>query len=101
MWMDLSRICTRTIRDVDKKIVGVDIVPKVSELSFENDTIRNTVPILFRHIGNENDKTITKRQNDTKIHACQRTRRYQVPWCNTSIIFHTRYHVSMEFTEWS
>ena len=55
MWMDLSRICTRTIRDVDKKIVGVDIVPKVSELSFENDTIRNTVPTLFRYIGNEND----------------------------------------------
>ena len=63
---------------MDKKIVGVDIVPKVSELSFENDTIRNTVPQLFRYIGNENDKTITKRENDKKIHACQRTRRYQV-----------------------
>ena len=67
----------------------MDIVPKVSELSFENDTIRNTVPTLFRYIGNENDKTITKRQNDKTItkrqndkkipvHACQRTRRYQV-----------------------
>ena len=40
---------------MDKKIVGMDIEPKVSELSFENDTIRNTVPTLFRYIGNEND----------------------------------------------
>ena len=65
---------------MDKKIVGMDIVPKVSELSLKNDTIRNTVPTLFRYIGNENEKTITKRQNDKKIqaHACQRTRRYQV-----------------------
>ena len=54
---------------MDKKIVGKDIVPKVLELSFENDTIRNTVrtvPTLFRYIGNDNDKTITKRQCDKK-----------------------------------
>ena len=63
---------------MDKKIVGMDIVPKVSELSFENDMIRKTVPTLFQYIGNENDKTITKRQNDKNIHACQGTRRYQV-----------------------
>ena len=56
----------------------MDIVPKASELSFENNTIRNTVPTLFRYIGNENDKTITKRPNDKKTHACQGTRRYQV-----------------------
>ena len=40
--------------------------------------IRNTVPTLFRYIGNGNDKTITKRQNDKSVHACQGTRRYQV-----------------------
>ena len=74
----MSRIYTRTVRNVDKKIVGMENVPKVSELSFENDTIRNTVPTLFRYIGNENDKTITKRQDDEKIHTCQRTRRNQV-----------------------
>ena len=74
----MSRIYTRTVRKVDKKIVAMDIVPQVSELSFENDTIRNTVPTLFRYIVNANDKTITKRQDDEKIHACQRTRRYQV-----------------------
>ena len=51
----MSRSYIRTVRNVDKKIVGMDIVPKVSELSFENDTIRNTVPTLFRYIGNEND----------------------------------------------
>ena len=64
-------------RKVDKKI-GMDIVPKVSDLPFENDTIRNTVPTLFRYIGKDNDKTITIRQNDEKTHACQGTRRYQV-----------------------
>ena len=58
----MSGTYTRTvIKKVDKKIVGMDIVPKVSELSFENDTIRNTVPTLFRYIGNDNDKTIAKR----------------------------------------
>ena len=94
----MSRIYTRTVRNVDKKIVGMENVPKVAELSFENDTIRNTVPKLFRYIGNENDKTITKNQNDKKIHAChQRTRRYQVQHKH---LFHTKYHVSMEFTEW-
>ena len=82
---------------MDKKIVGMDIVQKVSELSFENDTIRNTVPTLFRYIGNENDKTITKRQSDKKIHACQGTRRYQVQHKHH---IYARYHVSMEFTEW-
>ena len=46
---------------MDKKIVGMDIVPKVSELSFENDMIRKTVPTLFQYIGNENDKTTTIR----------------------------------------
>ena len=74
----MSRTYTRTVRNVDKKIVGMDIVPKVLELSLENDTIRNTVPTLFRYIDNENDKTITKRQNDENINACQGTRRYQV-----------------------
>ena len=63
---------------MDKKIVGMDIVPKVLELSLENVTIRNTVPTLFRYIDNENDKTITKRQNDENINACQGTRRYQL-----------------------
>ena len=77
-WCGLSRIYTRTVRNADKKIVGMDIVPEVSVLSFGNDTIRNTVPTLFRYIGNENDKTITKRPNDKKTHACQGTRRYQV-----------------------
>ena len=72
----MSRIYARTVRNVDKKIVGMDIVPKVSVLSFENDEIRNTVPTLFRYIGNENDKTITKRKHDKKIYACQGTRRY-------------------------
>ena len=45
-WFDLSRVYTRTVRNVDKKIVGMDIVPKVLELSFGNDTIRNTVPTI-------------------------------------------------------
>ena len=57
----MSRIYARTVRKVDKKIVGMDIVPKVSELSFQNDAISNTVPTLFRYIGDDNDKTITKR----------------------------------------
>ena len=43
----MSRTYTRTVRNVDKKIVGMDIVPKVSELSFENDTMRNTVLNYF------------------------------------------------------
>ena len=38
----------------------MDIEPKVSELSFENDTISNTLPTPFRYIGNDIDKT-TKR----------------------------------------
>ena len=57
----MSRTYTRTVRKVDKKIMGMDIVPKFSELSFENDTIRNTVPTLFRYIGSDNGKMITKR----------------------------------------
>ena len=61
---------------MDKNIVGENIVPKVLELSF--NTIRNTVPTPFWYIAIENDKTITKMQNDKKIHACQGTRRYQV-----------------------
>ena len=44
----MGRTYTRTVRKVDKKIVGMDIVPKVSEFSFENDTMRNTVPTIFR-----------------------------------------------------
>ena len=64
----MSRSDTRTARKVDKKMVGmeskkqrirtfvVDIVPKVSVLSLGNDTIRNTVPTLFRYIDNDNDK---------------------------------------------
>ena len=71
----------------------VDIVPKVSVLSFGNDKIRNTVPtLLFRyHIGNDNDKTIKRH---TLAKGPEDTR------YNTSIILHTRYDVSMEFTEW-
>ena len=71
----------------------MDIVPKVSVLSHGNDSIRNTVPtLLFRYyIGNVDDKktkrhTLSKRPGDTRY--------------NTSIILHTRYHVSMESTEW-
>ena len=101
---------------MDKKIVGMDIVPKVSELSFETDTIRNTVPTVFRYIGNKNDNTITKRQNDKKIHACQRTRRYQVQHKHhishqvprvygvyrviIRVYGEHVHHVSVEFTEW-
>ena len=44
----------------------VDIVPEVSVLSSGNDTVGNTVPTLIRYIGNDNDKTITKRQCDKK-----------------------------------
>ena len=44
--------------------------------------------ISVDYIGNENNKTITKRQHDKKTHACQGTKRNQVQ------------HVSMEFTEW-
>ena len=57
----MGRTYTRTVRKVDKKIVGMDIVPKVSEFSFENDTISNTVPTLFRYIGNDSVKTVSKR----------------------------------------
>ena len=101
---------------MSKKIVGMDIVPKVSVLSFENDTIRNTAPTLFWYICNENDKTITKRQNDKKIHACQRTKRYQVqPKHHISYQVPRVYgvyrvvvrvygehvhHMSVEFTDW-
>ena len=100
---------------MDKKIVGMDIVPKVSELSFENDTIRTTVPTLFRYISNKNDKTITKRQSDKKAHACQGTRRYQVQHKHRILCQEPRvygvyrvvriygehvHHVSVDFTEW-
>ena len=94
----------------------MDIVPKVSELSFENDTIRNTVPALSRYIGNENNKTMTKRQNDKKmVHACQGTRRYQVQHRHHVVHQVPRvyggyrvvrvygehvHHVSVEFTDW-
>ena len=86
----------------------VDIVPKVSVLSFGNDTIRNTVPTLFRYIGNDNDKT-------TKRHACQGTRRYQVQLkhhvayqvpCVYGVYRVVRvygehvHHVFVDFTEW-
>ena len=59
----------------------VDIVPKVSVISFGNDTIKRK-----RH-----DKTIKRRMlakgpGDTRY--------------NTSIILHTRCHVFIEFTEW-
>ena len=68
----------------------MDIEPKVSELSFENDTISNTLPTPFRYIGNDIDKTtkrytLANRSVDTRY--------------NTSTILRTRYHVSMEFTE--
>ena len=67
----MRRSYTMTARKVDKKTVGMEtkkrrtrtfvvyIVPKVSVLSFGNDTIRNTVPTLFQYIGNDDDKTIT------------------------------------------
>ena len=100
---------------MDKKIVGMDVVPKVSDLSFGYDTIRNTVPTLFRCIGNDNDKAITIRSNDKKIHACQGTRRnqeqhkhriaYQVPrvygvYRVVRVYSNHVHHVSVEFTEW-
>ena len=86
----------------------VDIAPKVSVLSFGNDTIRKTVPTLFRYIGNDNDKT-------TKRHACQGTRRYQVQLkhhvayqvpCVYGVYRVVRvygehvHHVFVDFTEW-
>ena len=88
----------------------VDIVPNVSVLSFGNDTIRNTVPTLFRYIGKDNDKTI-KRHTLAKGPGDTR--------CNTSIILHTYqvprvhgvyrvvrvygqhvHYVSVDFIEW-
>ena len=46
----------------------MDIVPTVSELSFENDTIRNDAPTLLLHIGNDNDKNDKEtRQKKTRL----------------------------------
>ena len=93
----------------------VDIVPNVSDVSFGNDTIRNTVPTLFRYIGNDNDNTIAIRKNGKKTHACQGTRRYQVHHkrhiayrvprvCGVYRVVRVYgehvHHVSVDFTEW-
>ena len=54
----------------------VDIVPNVSDVSFGNDTIRNTVQTVFRYIGNDNDNSITIRKNEKNRNTCQGARRH-------------------------
>ena len=84
---------------MDNKIVGMGIVLKASELSFENDKIPYR---QYYHNFGIISVTITikrQRNNETTIRYTLAKGPGDTRY-NTSFILRTRYHVSTEFTEW-